>query len=99
MEYCSGGDLHHRLQREPKPSDAQVQLWMADLLKALAFLHQSAIVHRDIKVRICEAGYATQLKLFIQPHNILLSDDQSLKLADFGVAKQASHSRFLYGTL
>mmetsp|Transcript_40112 Transcript_40112/g.103857 ORF Transcript_40112/g.103857 Transcript_40112/m.103857 type:complete len:229 (+) Transcript_40112:889-1575(+) len=50
MEYCSGGDLHRRLQREPRPTDEQVQKWMVDLLSAVSFLHSSSIIHRDIKV-------------------------------------------------
>jgi serine/threonine protein kinase len=49
MEYLPGGNLSQRLQTEGRPSDKQLQLILADIVDAVAHLHQYGIAHRDLK--------------------------------------------------
>ncbi len=50
LEYASGGTLRQRIDAAPGtiPVD-QVVAWMADLARALGYLHGLGIVHRDLK--------------------------------------------------
>lgn len=78
MEYCNVGNLRNYLDRcYPLPA-AEVCTVFAQALLALDHLHKKKIIHRDIKL-----------------DNILLSTTldgavPSVKLADFGLAKQMS---------
>ena len=68
-EYCAGGNLNERLSR---PSNDLVNFkWMRQTASALAFLHSSRVVHRDLK-----------------PDNVLLTAEEDVKLADFGLARE-----------
>jgi serine/threonine protein kinase len=48
MEYCAGGSLRDRLQRESIPSQVVMQ-WGKELADTLHYIHQQDIVHHDIK--------------------------------------------------
>lgn len=79
LEYCGGGDLKDFLEdRGPLPEHL-VQDIMTQLMSGLYYLEERGLVHRDIK-----------------PQNILLTDRSAyptIKLADFGFAKQLEVSR------
>ncbi len=73
LEYMPGGDLAQwcRGQAGNRLSLERALSYLQQACEALAFAHQQGIIHRDLK-----------------PNNFLLSaDHQTLKIADFGVAK------------
>ena len=71
MELIQGQDLGEVLKVRHKLSVTETLLIALNLAKALDYAHAANIVHRDIK-----------------PDNIiLLSDGQSVKVADFGIAR------------
>jgi ribosomal protein S6 kinase alpha-1/2/3/6 len=49
MDFVAGGDLYCRLSRDGLLSEAEVQLYMAELILALNHLHKLGIVYRDLK--------------------------------------------------
>ncbi len=73
LEYMPGGDLAQWCRQLPnnRLSLERALAYIQQACEALAFAHQHGIIHRDLK-----------------PNNFLLSaDHQTLKIADFGVAK------------
>lgn len=73
LEYMPGGDLLKLCRTRPKNALVldEVLSYFKQACEALAFAHSKGIIHRDLK-----------------PNNFLLSaDHQTLKVADFGVAK------------
>jgi|GEM_PF-6271679 len=48
MELVAGGTLEERLQAGPLPWSAAREIWL-EVLQALADLHESGVVHRDVK--------------------------------------------------
>ena len=49
MEYCSGGSLANLLEHGRIEDETVVQVYALQMLEGLAYLHESGIVHRDIK--------------------------------------------------
>ncbi|NOT62109.1 MAG: protein kinase [Acidobacteria bacterium] len=73
LEYMPGGDLAQWCRQQPhnRLPLERTLSYVQQACEALAFAHQQGIIHRDLK-----------------PNNFLLSGDhQTLKIADFGVAK------------
>lgn len=91
MEYCSGGNLRHVLQRPRNYSGLQeidVRTILKNMTEALQYLHQQDIVHRDFK-----------------PENIVLKESPEeiggvvYKLIDLGFAKELSDTLSIVGTM
>ncbi len=77
LEYMPGGDLLKlcRTRAGNALSLSEMLFYFKQLCEALAYAHSQGIIHRDLK-----------------PNNFLLSaDQQTVKIADFGVAKIATH--------
>jgi eukaryotic-like serine/threonine-protein kinase len=72
MEFCSGGNLADRLATRGPLEPGAVGVIGRAVCDALAFGHESGVVHRDVK-----------------PANILVTAEDNLKVADFGIAKAA----------
>jgi len=72
LEYLAGGDLKTYIQDNGPLRESTVRRWMAHLLKALSFLRQNGIVHRDLKTE----------NLLLSER----SDQAVLKMADFGLS-------------
>ena len=72
MEYCSGGDMGHFVEKRGAPLEADGALpLMLQILDGLAYAHERNIVHRDLK-----------------PENILLDQSNKIaKISDFGLSK------------
>ena len=49
MEYCSGGSLAGLLEHGRIEDETVIMVYALQMLEGLAYLHQSGIVHRDIK--------------------------------------------------
>jgi mitogen-activated protein kinase kinase kinase len=49
MEYCSGGSLAGLLEHGRIEDEQVIMVYALQLLEGLAYLHESGIVHRDIK--------------------------------------------------
>ena len=81
MEYAQGGDLYHRIVEQRKTKfpfrTYKIKNWFAQVLLAVAFLHQNNIYHRDMKtanILIAKTGEQ--------------GEQEVLKLCDFGLSKQ-----------
>lgn len=49
MEYCDGGDLSKRIQKNIPPSDLEIYRFVFEGAQAIDTLHKNNIIHRDIK--------------------------------------------------
>uniref|UniRef100_A0A671FZ38 non-specific serine/threonine protein kinase n=1 Tax=Rhinolophus ferrumequinum TaxID=59479 RepID=A0A671FZ38_RHIFE len=84
MEYCDGGDLMKRINRQRGVlfSEDQVLSWFVQISLGLKHIHDRKILHRDIKTQ-----------------NIFLSKNGMVaKLGDFGIAKVLNNSMELART-
>ncbi|RDX79932.1 Serine/threonine-protein kinase WAG1, partial [Mucuna pruriens] len=74
IDYCSGGDLHSLLRRQPgnRLPLAAARFFAAEVLVALEYLHALGVVYRDLK-----------------PENVLLREDGHVMLSDFDLCFKA----------
>lgn len=73
MEYCSGGELLDKLLRIGQFDERQVAFQMDKALRAIKYLHERGIVHRDIKPQ--NFMYSSK------------THDAEIKLIDFGLSR------------
>ena len=71
-EYCSGGEMFERIQKNNSFSEKQAASYMKQILSAIVYLHEKGIVHRDLKAE----------NLLFENDD----DDAQIKLIDFGVS-------------
>ncbi|XP_065816746.1 serine/threonine-protein kinase Nek3 [Labrus bergylta] len=71
MEYCSGGDLLQKIQRQKATQFCvdDILRWFAQMCSAAQHIHNKRVLHRDLKSK-----------------NIFLTDNETIKLGDFGSA-------------
>ncbi|XP_011795869.1 PREDICTED: serine/threonine-protein kinase Nek5 [Colobus angolensis palliatus] len=84
MEYCDGGDLMKRINRQRGVlfSEDQILGWFVQISLGLKHIHDRKILHRDIKAQ-----------------NIFLSKNGMIaKLGDFGIARVLNNSMELART-
>nr|XP_021516772.1 serine/threonine-protein kinase Nek5 isoform X2 [Meriones unguiculatus] len=84
MEYCDGGDLLQRIQRQQGVlfSEDQILCWFVQISLGLKHIHDRKVLHRDIKSQ-----------------NIFLSKNGMVaKLGDFGIARTLNNSMELAQT-
>lgn len=82
MEFVAGGSIHSLVKRFGRLPEELTVKYTAQLVRGLRYLHEKAIIHRDIKGA-----------------NVLVSDDGTVKLADFGAAKRVLDPEQLQHTL
>mmetsp|Transcript_72323 Transcript_72323/g.162327 ORF Transcript_72323/g.162327 Transcript_72323/m.162327 type:complete len:576 (-) Transcript_72323:14-1741(-) len=77
LEYCSGGSLRGLCASLPgnRLPEAQAAIYFAQIVQGVAFMHQNAYVHRDLKpdnillsapngeVRICDFGWSAEVQV------------------------------------
>ena len=89
MEYCNQGTLWSAAKSGLAPQ--VIRRYTKDILRAVDHLHDSGIIHRDIKGKRCVSiGYQSEVMTCVccvPGANIFLSDD-SVKLGDFGLSVQ-----------
>jgi serine/threonine protein kinase len=78
LELCQGGDCAQLLRKEGKFPQRRVISYVKQLLHALEYLHRHNIYHRDVKLS----------NMFLQKAS--QPDQYTVKLGDFGLAKQIS---------
>ncbi|XP_040589463.1 serine/threonine-protein kinase Nek5 isoform X3 [Mesocricetus auratus] len=73
MEYCDGGDLMQRIRRQRGVlfSEDQILCWFVQISLGLKYIHDSKILHRDIKSQ----------------NIFLSKNERVAKLGDFGTAR------------
>ncbi len=71
MEYLEGRDLKDYIASNGKMSFEQVTTMLAPIMTALAKIHSTGLIHRDIS-----------------PANIMILKDGTVKLLDFGAARE-----------
>ncbi|XWS27647.1 hypothetical protein CRYUN_Cryun26dG0136600 [Craigia yunnanensis] len=77
MEFCSGGNLHSLLQKQPNKhfTEEAARFFASEVLLALEYLHMLGIVYRDLK-----------------PENLLVRDEGHIMLSDFDLSLRCSVS-------
>ncbi|XP_074073299.1 serine/threonine-protein kinase Nek5 isoform X2 [Macrotis lagotis] len=84
MEYCDGGDLMKRINRQHGVlfDEDQILCWFVQISLGLKHIHDRKILHRDIKSQ-----------------NIFLSNNEMIaKLGDFGIARVLNNTMELART-
>mmetsp|Transcript_55351 Transcript_55351/g.172090 ORF Transcript_55351/g.172090 Transcript_55351/m.172090 type:complete len:431 (+) Transcript_55351:1-1293(+) len=77
MEYCAGGDLLGRMKRAGRLPEEQASKVMAQIFRAVYYLHGIRICHRDLKPENC---------LLTAVDSSSLSGTSCLRVADFGLS-------------
>jgi calcium-dependent protein kinase len=78
MEYCTGGELFDRIVNAGSFDESQAALLLAQMLRAVAYLHGMDICHRDLKP---ENFLLENEKPVDHPENMV-------KIIDFGVSRR-----------
>jgi len=74
LEYVDGGELYDQIIERGSYTEKDAIVTVRQLLEALAYMHSNGVAHRDLK-----------------PENLLcVSDKKTIKIADFGLSKDAS---------
>ena len=63
MELCTNQTMHELLKRRKNLTELEVQYYIFQLIKALKYLHQLKIIHRDLKLANLFLSDTLQLKL------------------------------------
>lgn len=78
MEYCNGGDFGQYMREHGPLDESTAVYFLRQLSEALKALHDSNIIHRDVK--------PSNILLKYDP-NKSSPADYSIKLGDFGLSK------------
>jgi mitogen-activated protein kinase kinase kinase len=88
MEFCSGGSLAGLLEHGRIEDEQVIMVYALQLLEGLAYLHESGIVHRDIKPESKFHSISlTSITVADFYLDILLNHNGVIKYVDFGAAK------------
>jgi serine/threonine protein kinase len=49
LEYCPGGELFNRLQKEVKLGNEAAVFYISEVVLAICYLHSKSIMYRDLK--------------------------------------------------
>eukprot|EP01134_Creolimax_fragrantissima_P003637 CFRG3637T1 len=83
MEFCEERDLWTYLNKNPESADVESKLWYAfELAKALSYLSDVSVIHRDVAARNCLLSASTSESF----------GHLNVKLSDMGMARTANMS-------
>lgn len=87
MDYKSGGELFHHLQKEGRFTEDRARFYTAEIVLAFEHLHNFDIVYRC--VRTCSLCHrpSDARGSDLKPENILLDATGHIVLCDFGLSK------------
>ncbi|XP_070205662.1 atypical protein kinase C-like [Littorina saxatilis] len=90
LELAEGGSLCHVLKHAGRLPEVNLRFYAAQLLAALAFLHDMNILHRDLKldnVLLDTKGYIKLCDVIdLKLDNVLLDAKGYIRLCDFGLS-------------
>jgi serine/threonine protein kinase len=73
MEFCPGGDLGKQIKLKRKLPEAEVRLYIAEIIEAIEFLHKNKIIFRDLKpenIVLSETGHAKLTDFGLSKENV-----------------------------
>lgn len=77
MEYCKRGNLHDYIVNNGPMTEKQIQVFLKQMLSALAYLSEQRVVHRW-------DSFFSLTSRDIKTMNVLIYKDDYYKLCDFG---------------
>ncbi len=82
MDFCTGGSVKDLITKFNAPlNEEQIAGVLVGSLSGLLYLHNQNIIHRDLKGISSSYSYCN----FFLAANILLTEEGTAKLADFGI--------------
>lgn len=73
MEFCPGGDLGKQIKLKRKLPEAEVKLYIAEIIEAIEFLHKNKIIFRDLKpenIVLSETGHVKLTDFGLSKENV-----------------------------
>jgi len=103
LEYMPGGTLKQLIENTKRLKESESKIILYQVARAVQYLHNRSIAHRDLKVILLIFLYFMKLIVShfffqFQPGNILLSIKSPIsvvKLADFGLSKKITENTHL----
>ena len=104
MEYLSGGSLTKLLQKVGPLAEITVKAYVRQIVKGLVYLHDSGIIHRDLKsdnllldsngkIKLCDFGCSKRYENDVNESGIVNSMKGSLPWMAPEVMKQGGYGR------
>ena len=90
MDYKSGGELFHHLQKEGRFTEDRARFYTAEIVLAFEHLHKFDIVYRSVfhsSVARSMTDRLVRCDSDLKPENILLDATGHIVLCDFGLSK------------
>jgi serine/threonine protein kinase len=89
MDYKSGGELFHHLQKEGRFTEDRARFYTAEIVLAFEHLHNFDIVYRSVPFSASRRATTDEMgrRRDLKPENILLDATGHIVLCDFGLSK------------
>lgn len=84
MEYCLGGELFDFIVANKRVKEKEARSFFRQVLSAVDYCHHNAVIHRDLKPGM------DIFDQFLFLENLLLDENKSIKIIDFGFGNNFS---------